>query len=170
MNYQLKIKEEFGLDLEHSDIYWLLKKNIYIDQYSLFFECIFKRDFKTLDYLLKMGLDINCSNPKNYDATLLTDADLCLDDKTFELLLEKGANPDKMGYGGDTPLVFYLTDYDKKDYNKIMSLINHGADVNKETESGETPLCTAILDCHKEKNIVKTLIRKKCQFEQKRKF
>jgi ankyrin repeat protein len=86
--------------------------------------------------LLKAGVSPNVADadgvPALMAATLFADAD------TVELLLSRGADPNRTGPGGATALMWAAPDVEK-----VRRLLNHGANVNARSETDRTALLVA---------------------------
>ncbi|WP_017532364.1 ankyrin repeat domain-containing protein [Wolbachia endosymbiont of Diaphorina citri] len=101
-----------------------------------------KRYSKEYEEWEKSGFDINYVFKDGEKVTLLHLAASCDLENIVNALIEKGANVNEKGAGGETPLheITHL-----KSINIANILIKKGADVNSIDMWGETPLCGAVL-------------------------
>ena len=90
--------------------------------------------------LLEAGADVNGPTPTRGGILPLGKAILTDNIGIAQLLLDKGANPNKFDKYGSTTLHKAATFHDK---NMIKLLIEEGAEINKQDISGKTPLIVA---------------------------
>ena len=84
------------------------------------------------------------SNIMNMEETLLHRAAKHAQEDVVQLLLDKGAEPNRVNHLGETPLslaAYYQSYYDRIDVAKV--LLDAGADPNHVDMFGFTPLCVA---------------------------
>jgi ankyrin repeat protein len=98
----------------------------------------------TIARLLDAGGDVNLSAPTgdNWDGTLLQHAILARQSGAVRLLLERGADPNRVaGPNAPTPLLLAAGDIDPTFVNLLLA---YGADPAIEGEGGVTPLARAV--------------------------
>ena len=98
----------------------------------------------TIKQLLDSGADVNLPGPTGdgWDATPLQHAILARQSGAVRLLLERGANPNRVaGANAPTPLLLAAGDTDP---TFVKLLLAHGADPAVEDKSGVTPLARAV--------------------------
>ena len=98
----------------------------------------------TIKLLLDSGADMNLSGPTgdDWDATPLQHAILARQSGAVRLLLERGADPNRVaGPNAPAPLLLAAGDTDPTFVNLLLA---HGADPAVEDESGVTPLARAV--------------------------
>jgi ankyrin repeat protein len=98
----------------------------------------------TITRLLDAGADVNLPGPTgdDWDATPLQHAILARQPGAVRLLLERGADPNRVADPkAPTPLVLAAGDTDPTFVNLLLA---HGADPTIESESGVTPLARAV--------------------------
>src|SRR5215467_14267782 len=107
------------------------------DTSSPLFAAIERGSTKAVERLLKAGASANAIDADNVPvlmtATLFANADM------LELLLARGADPNRRGPGGATALMWASPDIEK-----MRRLIDHGADLRAEDRGGSTALALAI--------------------------
>lgn len=98
----------------------------------------------TMKRLLDSGADVNVPGPTgdDWDATPLQHAILARQRDAVRLLLERGADPNRVaGPNAPTPLLLAAGDIDPTFVNLLLA---HGADPTVEGEGGVTPLARAV--------------------------
>ena len=98
----------------------------------------------TIKVLLDSGADVNVAGPTgdDWDATALQHAILARQPGAVRLLLERGANPNRVaGPNSPAPLLLAAGDTDPAFVNLLLA---HGADPTVEDENGVTPLARAV--------------------------
>src|SRR5690349_20596875 len=98
----------------------------------------------TIKTLLDSGADVNLPGPTGdgWDATPLQHAILARQVGAVRLLLERGADPNRVaGPNAPTPLLLAAGDADP---TFVKLLLAHGADPGVEDKSGVTPLVRAV--------------------------
>ena len=98
----------------------------------------------TIRLLLDSGADVNLSGPTgdDWDATALQHAILARQPGAVRLLLERGADPNRVaGPNAPAPLLLAAGDTDPTFVNLLLA---HGADPTVEDEDGVTPLARAV--------------------------
>src|SRR5919202_4389413 len=98
----------------------------------------------TINVLLDAGADVNLPGPTgdDWDATPLQHAILARQSGAVRLLLERGADPNRVaGPNAPTPLLLAAGGTDP---TFVKLLLAHGADPAVEDESGVTPLARAV--------------------------
>jgi ankyrin repeat protein len=98
----------------------------------------------TITLLLESGADVNLPGPTGdgWDATPLQHAILARQSGAVRLLLERGADPNRVaGPKAPAPLLLAAGDTDPTYVNLLLA---HGADLTVEDERGVTPLARAV--------------------------
>jgi ankyrin repeat protein len=98
----------------------------------------------TIKRLLDSGADVNLPGPTGdgWDATPLQHAILARQSGAVRLLLERGADPNRVaGPNAPAPLMLAAGDTDPTFVNLLLA---HGADPTVEDENGVTPLARAV--------------------------
>lgn len=99
---------------------------------------------ETMKTLLDAGADVNLPAPTGdgWDATPLQHAILARQPGSVQLLLDRGADPNRVpGPNSPAPLLLAAGDTDPTFVNLLLA---HGADPNIEGEDGVTPLVRAV--------------------------
>lgn len=102
-------------------------------------------DFKFIEKLIEVGVDINAYNDVNMPPLMYALAHE--DMELFQLLIDKGANVNvKLAETQADPLLMLTTTTTSKDMHKMCKmLIDAGADVNTQDRNGRTPLMNLTL-------------------------
>lgn len=103
-------------------------------------QCIFKEEYKKIEFLVENGADINEKNI--YGDTLLHFAVLKSNNNLAKLLLKHGANVNGKNNNGTTPL------HSSLDVSTSKLLLKSGGNVNEKNGNGCTPLHYAADICH----------------------
>ena len=98
----------------------------------------------TMTRLLDAGADVNLAGPTDddWDATVLQHAILARQSGAVQLLLERGADPNRVaGPNSPAPLLLAAGDTDP---TFVKLLLAHGADLTVQDSNGVTPLARAV--------------------------
>ncbi|PRD22307.1 UNVERIFIED_CONTAM: Ank3 [Trichonephila clavipes] len=160
----LNFKDNFGCTAlhlssknEHLDVIKLLIRNGAVINIwnnihdSPLFLAIENGNFEIIEFLIAEGADINLTNFFGFKA--LHFSILHRKKEVVAYLIQKGANINDPCYR-QTPLQLAVQN---NDFEMAQVLINNGAEIDAESDSGLTPLCLAVRNNNKE--IVKILLK-----------